>query len=158
MNFCYTHHQFQAHCQQFEALLSTEQLDKAEQSKEKLETAYQTVSSEGERLLARFRQSPADQSVVERLSSLLEELKMQKSHIDSMLVERASMKVKGHVDVVRTNGVGGESPPREVEEVKVSKKYTNMYGELEDEAYKVSRTYDICSVFDCSCDCHVSSG
>ncbi len=111
-----------------------------EQSLAKLDTVYSSTISEGQRLLERFQLSPGDQvTVIQKLTTLMEDLQRRKNGIDSLITEMT--KVKGHApaSVARSNGVvGGEVPLTRVpSDSLVSKKYTNMYGELEEEAYKV---------------------
>ncbi len=114
-----------------------------EQSLAKLDTVYSTTISEGQRLLERFKLSPGDQvAVIQKLTTLMEDLQRRKNGIDCLMTER--IKVKGHTpaSVARSNGVvSGEVPLTRVpSDSLVSKKYTNMYGELEEEAYKVCYT------------------
>lgn len=113
--------------------LTQEQL---EQVKPKLNTLYTETFSQGEELLRRFQHSPGDQaSAINKLSALMEDLKKQRNHVIDLCV---SGKVKGQETVLWTNGVSRESPSLVATgDAKVSTRLTDMYGELEEEAYKV---------------------
>lgn len=105
-------------------------------AKTKLDHTLKTALTDGEHLLECFQSSPGNQAV-NNLVTLLQELE-QRTETLHTLIATEDVVARGNdvsTSVARGNGVGRESPSTDT---KVNKKYTNLYAELEEQAYKVS--------------------
>lgn len=129
-------------CSHLETSLHTLTPSQVGVAKTKLDHTLQISLIEGEHLLECYQKSPGNQAG-SNLTSLLEELKQRTEAINILLdtvvrgknsISDISKGTTTPVSVARGSGVGGESPSTAA---KVHKKYTDLYAELEEQAYKV---------------------